>query len=161
MRIRDTSLESWEPIAEVLGPRHAAIYEMVARYPDQTTNEIFLKLRYLGNIEVRGKVDWNLHSRMCELRDMGCIYESGRRHCSTSGRLAVTWRVTGRRPMKDWRRASKGKGRRPLEDTILDLREEIQELKKENSNLRLALKVERNKRRARRIPITKKRLRPT
>lgn len=159
MRIRDTSLNSWDLVAEALGPRHKAIYETVARFPDLTTNELFLKLRLFHKMEVKGKVDWNLHSRMCELRDMGCVYESGRRHCSTSGRLAVTWRITGKLPAKDWRRVSKGKGRRPLEDTVLDLREQIRELQTENAKLRLNLRVERNRRRARRTPITKKQLR--
>lgn len=156
MRSRDTSREAWKLVAEsgLLGGKHLTIYEMVGRYPDCTANEIFLKLKYLGKI--RGEFDSNTHSRFTELRDMGCIEEVQRRPCSTSGRLAVTWEVTGRHPIENWRQVAKGKGRRPLEDTILDLKEEIRDLQADNARLRKHLQVARTKRRARRKPIIKK-----
>jgi hypothetical protein len=136
MRSRDTSKESWERLVEsgLLGPKHKAIYISVALNPGLTANEHVRLMREKGRI--KGDFDSNTHSRFTELRDMGCIREVERRKCTTSGRPAVTWEVTGRFPDPDWRQRSKGKGRRPVEDEVLDLRERVRALERENRRLK-------------------------
>lgn len=141
IRSRDTSRESYHDILEsgLLGKKREVLYASIALHPNLTANEHFKHLKNTGRL--RGEFDSNTHARFTELRDMGCIQESGRRHCSTTGRLAITWEITGRYPDPNWRQNVKGRGRRPIEDEVLDLRSRVRVLEKENIELRAKLLV--------------------
>ena len=84
MNVRDTSLISYAQLRESLGDRQKVVLILIRKNPDCTDREL---------TNLLGSFDSNfVRPRRNELVKLGLIEESGKKKCSMSGRLAITWR---------------------------------------------------------------------
>jgi hypothetical protein len=86
--MRDTSLLAYQDLKPKLGDKQQSVLILIHAHPDCTDLELTYKMGYTDPNKVR--------PRRKELLDYGLIVESGKRRCSVSGKLALTWRVKPR-----------------------------------------------------------------
>lgn len=81
--MRDTSLAAYETYVEpTLGERQKVVYEVLEKHADLT------------NREIKEILGWEINTvtpRVYELRDRGLVFESSKRICKVTGRLAYAW----------------------------------------------------------------------
>lgn len=97
--VRDTSLEVLKIITEngYLGESRTAVYTALFNHGPATANELAKKaFRHLEGTNQQ----MNLSARLNELREMGCITETGKRPCSITGNQVIEWDITGKLPVK-------------------------------------------------------------
>lgn len=95
--VRETSIEAFRRIEAdgLLSPRRWAIYCTLFADGPMTANEIFRKL--MGSTSITQS---NIHARLGEMREMGCVKEMGTRACLITGNTAIVWDVTAKIPEK-------------------------------------------------------------
>jgi len=71
-------------------------------------------------------VGYNVHARLCEMREMGCVQEVGETSCPLTKMRVILWDVTDRIPTKLEKGTKKTK-----DQIILELKERIRELEGE------------------------------
>jgi Mn-dependent DtxR family transcriptional regulator len=81
--VRETSLTAYREI-QPLGPRQAAVYEVLESKGPCTNEEI--------NAYLESKIN-RITPRTKELRDKGLVKEHGVRKCFITGRNAIAWEV--------------------------------------------------------------------
>jgi hypothetical protein len=125
---RKTSIDAYNEIESkgLLSERRWLIYKMLFKHGPLTCNEVFQKLR--GETTFNNP---NIHARLNELRESGCIAEIGTRVCSVTKVNVLLWDVTERLPGK----VVKGPKKR---DTLAF---EVATLKKDNEQLRTMLRL--------------------
>lgn len=134
MSVRDTSIQVYYRIKEdgTLSKRRWEVYDIVFNHGPLTANEIFQYTKLSNLTGYRH----NVHSRLCELREMGVLQELGTKECSISGETVILWDVTSNYPKKLEKKKS-------AKQIIYELTIEIAQLKRENAILK-SLIEERN-----------------
>jgi len=80
-------------VAGELSTRRAQVYDVVARYPDKTSNELgVLMMKAFPELSVRA-ASASPQKRLPELEKLGLIVRGEARECTDSGYLAHTWRA--------------------------------------------------------------------
>jgi len=95
MITRKTSLEAYNHVRNSghVGRMQWLIYDCMYRYGPLTITECFKRIE--AELAGRGeRFNYNTRTRFGELRDMGLIYETGERICSSSGRKVLEFDVT-------------------------------------------------------------------
>lgn len=92
--IRETSIEAYRTIKEkgLLSKRRLEVYEQLYEYGPMTAGQI--GRRMVGYRSAVSTADRNIHARLTELRDAGCIKELGEKKCPVTGMLVIVWDVT-------------------------------------------------------------------
>lgn len=95
--IRTTSIESYNKIREgsLLSERRLQVYEVLFEHGPMTANELFRIL--MGKTTITQS---NIHARLNEMREMGCVREIGKRECSVTNNKVILWDVTDSLPEK-------------------------------------------------------------
>lgn len=71
------------------------IYETLCNHGPLTTNEIFEKL--FGTSTINNP---SVHSRLCELRELGCVVEVGKKECRLTKMTVILWDSTTNMPVE-------------------------------------------------------------
>ena len=97
--IRSTSLEAYELIRAKLSHRHERIAHVLFFFGPATANEASVEISKLATVIQPHELK-NTHARFTELAALGVIAEVDRRACKVTGRTAIVWGLTGRKPTK-------------------------------------------------------------
>lgn len=94
---RQTSIDAYNQIkaGKLLTAMRLKIYEVLYEHGPLTCNEIFKIM--LGTSTINQP---NIHARLDELREMGCVEELGERICTVTGNTVILWSLTGFLPKK-------------------------------------------------------------
>lgn len=94
---RETSIEAYNKMKNegLLSSRRWQVYDVLFKYGPMTTNELFKKL--MGSSSTNQP---SLHSRLNELRKMGCVKELGTKVCTVTQMTVILWDVTSNLPTK-------------------------------------------------------------
>ena len=85
-------------VASALSLRRSQVYDVVARYPDQTSNELGLRMtQAFPDLELRA-ASASPQKRLPELEKLGLIVRGQARKCTSSGYQAHTWRAVELEP---------------------------------------------------------------
>ena len=88
-------------IATGLSARRSQVYDIVVRYPDQTSNELGLRMsQTFPDLELRA-ASASPQKRLPELEKLGLIVRGEARKCSSSGYMAHTWRAVELDPTQE------------------------------------------------------------
>ena len=80
-------------VASALSLRRSQVYDAVVQFPDQTSNELGLRMTELfPDLELRA-ASASPQKRLPELEKLGLIARGAARKCSSSGYQAHTWRA--------------------------------------------------------------------
>lgn len=98
MTPRRTSIDTYRAIANegLLSRRRLQVYSVLFEVGPATAAEIS---NATPGLKSASKGD-NVHARLLELKELGCVYERGERKCRMTGRRAITWDVTESLPVK-------------------------------------------------------------
>lgn len=123
--MRQTSLEAYTYIKDtgVLSSRRFQIYEILFTHGPLTSNEIFQRLD--GTSEINNP---NVHSRLNELREYGCVYEVGTKICTVTEMTVILWDVTDKLPKKLSKREQLEKSKSNLIERLDKVTAELQAL---------------------------------
>lgn len=120
--IRQTSIDAYNKIKQngSLSSRRWEVYDVLFKYGPLTGNEAIEKLKEEG--KGAKTFDTNSHSRLSELRQLGVIYEVGKKVCNVTGMNVILWDVTNNLPKKLEKQKTK-------DQIIKELQQEIKQLK--------------------------------
>jgi len=123
--MRRTSIEAYEKIRDegLLSKMRWIVYDLLFAHGPATAAE--LASRFPPSVGGRGQAG-NVHARLGELRDVGCVAEIGERECTITRNNVILWDVTDGLPKKFERRPSERDA----------LRAKIADLETENARLR-------------------------
>lgn len=95
--VRETTLECWKKINEegLLSKRRMEIYNALYACGPMTSNELFREMA-----RVSERVNYNIVTRLGELRDMGVVIELDTRPCRVTGIEVIVWQVTNKLPIE-------------------------------------------------------------
>lgn len=94
---RQTSIDVYRKIKEqgLLVGRRMMVYEALYKIGPATTNELF---KYIHGTTTINQP--NIHARLAELREMGCVMELGTVVCSVTKNKVIQFDVTDKIPIK-------------------------------------------------------------
>jgi len=81
-KMRQTSLDAYKALLDI-GERQRIVFTTIRHHPNLTALEITGKLKKFDPNFVRPRIN--------ELVKIGLVCESGKRCCSISGRMVLTW----------------------------------------------------------------------
>ncbi len=96
--IRQTSIEAYNTIKDngLLSERRWQVYNVLFHHGPLTATQIASKIPGIKSASVGN----NSHARLGELRQMGCVVETGYVECPLSGMTVIRWDVTDKVPVK-------------------------------------------------------------
>jgi len=94
---RETSVETYNAIKNngLLSEKRLQVYETLYELGPLTASEIADAIPDFKS----PSVGFNVHARLCELREMGGIKEVGKKTCTISNRKVILWDVTPNVPV--------------------------------------------------------------
>jgi len=86
---RETSIQAFYNAIALgqLDTQRQKVWSALASVPDVTANEL------AESVGFRHYFVRNVYARLSELRDMGVVRETGKRRCSLTGAICITWTV--------------------------------------------------------------------
>lgn len=105
---RQTSIEAYHYVKDsgYISMRHREVYLALYKFGPLTGNETIKKMMEQQSYVKKTKLTTVTSARFTELRDMGAIYEVGKRRCSLSNRTCILWDVTKDLPVKPEKKLS-------------------------------------------------------
>lgn len=96
--IRNTSVEAYNKIKDegLLSRRRLQVYDVLYKHGPLTATGITNLIPGFKS----SSVGFNVHARLCEMREMGCVEELGTKICSITGMTVILWDVTKEVPVK-------------------------------------------------------------
>jgi transcription initiation factor IIE alpha subunit len=82
--IQETSLWAHEIASKNLGAKQKQVLDALRFFPDATNAEIAAHMAFSVN---------RITPRILELREMGLVFDAGRRRCKVTGGTAHAWRA--------------------------------------------------------------------
>lgn len=113
---RQTSIETYNIIKQsgLLSKRRLQAYDVLFNHGPLTATGIATQVSDFKS----PSVGFNIHARLCELREMGCVKELGETVCPHTGMKVILWDVTDRVPLKLPKRKTKDQIIKELQDRI-------------------------------------------